>query len=247
MGSEKKVALVTGGGRGIGRAICVKLAKDGCNIVTTYTSSPDQVEETKKLCVEYGVELEYIKADVKDLDSIQELVKFAKEAFGRVDILVSNAGVTKDGLILSAKEEDFDFVIDTNLKGSYFLAKECAKLMIRQKSGRMIFLSSVVGVHGNGGQTSYSASKAGLIGLSKSLAKELAGRNITVNAVAPGFIGTDMTDVLPDEAKEGLKTQIPLGTIGKPEDVANAVSFLASDEAGYITGVTLAVDGGMGM
>lgn len=245
MGSEKKVALVTGGGRGIGRAICVKLAKDGCDIVTTYTSSPDQVEETKKLCVEYGVELEYIKADVKDLDSIQELVKFAKEAFGRVDILVSNAGVTKDGLILSAKEEDFDFVIDTNLKGSYFLAKECAKLMIRQKSGRMIFLSSVVGVHGNGGQTSYSASKAGLIGLSKSLAKELAGRNITVNAVAPGFIQTDMTDVLSEKVKEEAISRIPLKRFGQPEDIAAAVAFFASDDAAYITGQVLGVDGAM--
>lgn len=245
--NTRPAALVTGGGRGIGRAICLALAKAGFDVCINYAASSTAAEQTAEDCKAFGVQAVTLQADVTDPAQCQTLVETAAKTFGRLDVLVNNAGVTADKLILRMQEADFDKVINANLKGAFFCCKAACKLMMRQRYGRIINISSVVGLHGNAGQSNYAASKAGLIGLTKSLAKEFAARGVTVNAVAPGFIETDMTAAMSDAAKEAALTAVPAGHIGQAEDVANAVAFLASAEAGYITGQVLCVDGGMGM
>lgn len=245
MSMEGNVALVTGGSRGIGRAVCLELARRGAAVAVNYGGNSQAAEETVKLCRELGVEAEAFQADIADSAACDGLVSAVKERFGRLDILVNNAGISRDGLLMTAKEEDFSKTLDTNLKGAYFCTKAAAKVMLRQKYGRIICLSSVVGLRGNPGQTAYAASKAGILGLVKAAAKELAGRDITVNAVAPGYIATDMTNALPDKAREAMLTTIPKGRPGSPEEVAKAVAFFAEKESAYITGQVLCVDGGM--
>ncbi len=245
MTMEGKVALVTGGSRGIGRAICLELARRGAAVAVNFAGNEAAAQETAEACRALGAQAELFRADVADPAACEELVKAVKERFGQVDILVNNAGITRDGLLMTAKVEDFDQVLDTNLRGAYFCMKAASKLMMRQRYGRIVNLSSVVGLRGNAGQTGYAASKAGILGLTKAAAKELAARNITVNAVAPGFIDTDMTSVLPEKAKEAMLTTIPMGRPGAPEDVARAVAFFAEESAAYLTGQVLCVDGGM--
>ncbi len=240
-----KNALVTGGSRGIGRAICLELARQGANVAVNYAGSAQAAEEVAAACKEMGVDAFAVQADVADAAAVDAMVKEAIARFGRVDILVNNAGITRDKLALQMKEEDFDAVLDTNLKGAFLCMKAVYRPMMKQRYGRIVNLSSVVGLRGNAGQANYAASKAGLIGMSKSIAKELASRGVTVNLVAPGFIDTDMTAVLPDSAREALMKSIPMARLGQPEDVAKAVAFFASEEAGYITGQVLCVDGGM--
>ena len=240
-------AIVTGGGKGIGRAVCLALAEQGVNVAVNYAGSQSAAEETAVLCREKGVQAMTVQADVAQADQVEALFAKATEAFGRLDILVNNAGITRDNLIVRISEEDFDAVLSTNLKGAFLCCKKAARLMMRQRTGRIVNISSVVGLRGNPGQANYCASKAGLIGLTKSLAKELSSRHVTVNAVAPGFIDTDMTRVLPEAARDAILSQVPLGTFGHPEDVAAAVAFFASEQAGYITGQVLCVDGGMAM
>ena len=247
MSLRGNVALVTGGSRGIGRAVCLELARQGAAVAVNYAGNSAAAEETVQLCRALGVEAEAFRADVADPAACDALTAAVKERFGRLDILVNNAGIARDGLLMTAKEEDFTKTLDTNLKGAYFCTKAAAKVMLRQKYGRIICLSSVVGLRGNPGQTAYAASKAGVIGLVKADAKELAGRDITVNAVAPGFIETDMTAVLPEKAKAAMLGTIPKGRPGSPEDVARAVAFFAGPECAYITGQVLCVDGGMAM
>lgn len=244
---QGKTAIVTGGSRGIGRAICIALAKEGANVVTCYAHGADGANETVKLCQEYGVKAETVKADVADNDDVAAMITKVKTEYGSVDILVNNAGITKDNLILKMNEDDFNQVIDTNLKGAFLCIQNVARIMLKQKSGKIINISSVVGVSGNAGQANYAASKAGLIGMTKSVAKELGSRGITVNAVAPGFIETDMTAKLPDEVVDEMKKSIPMKSLGQVEDVANLVAFLASEHARYITGQVICVDGGMAM
>ena len=245
MSLKGNVALVTGGSRGIGRAVCLELARQGAAVAVNYAGNSAAAEETVQLCRALGVEAEAFRADVADPAACDALVAAVKERFGRLDILVNNAGIARDGLLMTAKEEDFSQTLDTNLKGAYFCTKAAAKVMLRQKYGRIVCLSSVVGLRGNPGQTAYAASKAGVIGLVKAAAKELAGRDITVNAVAPGFIETDMTAVLPEKAKAAMLGTIPKGRPGSPEEVARAVAFFAGLECAYITGQVLCVDGGM--
>ena len=240
-------ALVTGGSRGIGKAICLELAKQGVHVAVNYSGNKQKAEDVAKECQSHGVEAMAVQGNVADSSSVQTMVKSVIEVFGSIEILVNNAGITRDTLIMRMKEEDFDAVIDTNLKGVFNCAKAVTRPMMKQRYGRIINISSVVGVMGNAGQANYVASKAGVIGLTKSLARELANRNIRANAVAPGFIETEMTDELPDSTKEELLKQIPLAELGKPEDVAKVVAFLASDAASYMTGQTLHVDGGMVM
>lgn len=243
---ERKKALVTGASRGIGRAICEKLASEGTDIVFSYRSGEEAAAETIRLCSKYGVEVHGIKADVSSQEECESLIKEAVDLFGgRIDILVNNAGITKDNLIGRMKDEDFDAVIDVNLKGTFYMMRGVSRYMLRQRAGRIINMSSVVGVMGNAGQVNYSASKAGVIGMTKSLARELASRQITVNAVAPGMIETDMTAAMPDAAKERVIESIPFKQMGRPEDIAEAVAFLAGDGGRYITGQVLCVDGGM--
>ncbi|UOE92874.1 3-oxoacyl-[acyl-carrier-protein] reductase [Alkalihalobacillus sp. LMS39] len=242
-----KTALVTGASRGIGKAVALDLAKQGANVCVNYAGSKEKAEQVVAQIKELGVESIAIQADVSNSDEVQTMVKEVVSTFGTVDILVNNAGITRDTLVMRMKEEDWDAVIDTNLKGVFLCAKAVMRQMMKQRYGRIINVASVVGVLGNAGQANYVAAKAGVIGLTKSLARELANRNITVNAVAPGFIETDMTDKLPEDVKEGLLQQIPLSSLGKPEHVAHAIRFLASDEAEYMTGQTLHVDGGMFM
>lgn len=242
-----KTAVVTGGSRGIGRAVCQELAMRGANIVLCYAGNQISAEETVKLCKQYGVKVLALKCNVADPGEVKALVDAALAEFGRIDILVNNAGITRDGLLMMMKEDDFDAVLDTNLRGSFLCMKAVVRTMMKQRYGRIVNLSSVVGLRGNAGQINYSASKAGVIGMTKSAAKELASRGITVNAVAPGFIETDMTAVLPEEARAALLKSIPVGRLGAAEEVAKAVVFLASDEAAYVTGQVLAVDGGMSM
>ena len=244
---KDKVAVITGGTRGIGRAIALKLAKEGANIAINYRSSDKEAEELKKILEEEGVKVLTLKGDVSNFEEAKNLMEKCKEFFGKIDILVNNAGITKDTLIMRMKEEDFDKVIEVNLKGTFNCAKHASAIMLKQRFGKIINMTSVVGIAGNAGQVNYSASKAGVIGLTKSLAKELGSRGITVNAVAPGFIKTDMTSSLSEKFKEEVSKNVPLKRLGDTEDVANLVKFLASDEANYITGQVINVDGGMVM
>ena len=242
-----KTAVVTGGSRGIGRAICLKLAGQGANIVLNYAGNAAAAEETRAACEALGVRALAVQGDVADPAACNALLDTAIEALGQVDILVCNAGITRDNLLMRMSDEEFQKVIDTNLKGTFHCMRAVIRPMMKKRRGRIISISSVVGLMGNAGQINYAASKAGVIGMTRSLAREVASRGITVNAVAPGFIRTDMTDVLSDAVKEGILHSIPLGKLGEAEDVANTVLFLASDEAAYITGQVLSVDGGMAM
>lgn len=244
---KDKVAIVTGGTRGIGRAIALKLADQGANIVINYRNSDKEAEELKSILEGKGVKVLTVKCDISNFEDSKNLMDKCKEVFGKIDILVNNAGITKDTLIMRMKEEDFDNVIDINLKGTFNCAKHASAIMLKQRFGKIINMTSVVGIAGNAGQVNYAASKAGVIGLTKSLAKELGSRGITVNAVAPGFINTDMTASLSEKVKEEASKNIPLKRLGDPEDVANLVGFLASDAANYITGQVINVDGGMVM
>ena len=244
---KDKVAIVTGGTRGIGRAIALKLADHGANIVINYRNSDKEAEELKAILEGQGVQVLTVKCDISNFEDSKNLMDKCKEVFGKIDILVNNAGITKDTLIMRMKEEDFDNVIDVNLKGTFNCAKHASAIMLKQRFGKIINMTSVVGIAGNAGQVNYAASKAGVIGLTKSLAKELGSRGITVNAVAPGFINTDMTASLSEKVKEEASKNIPLKRLGDPEDVANLVGFLASDAANYITGQVINVDGGMVM
>lgn len=247
MSEITRAAIVTGGSRGIGRAVCLALAAQGMNVVVNYAGSAAAAEETAALCREKGVQAITVQADVSCEAGAEALFSAATAAFGRVDVLVNNAGITRDGLILRMTEEDFDAVLSTNLKGTFLCAKKAARIMMKQRYGRIVCISSVVGVRGNAGQANYAASKAGVIGLVKSLAKELASRGVTANAVAPGFIDTDMTRALPEAVREGILSQIPQARFGEAADVANAVAFLSGENADYITGQVLCVDGGMAM
>lgn len=243
----KQTAIVTGGSRGIGRAVAVRLAKDGMNLVINYRGNSAAAEETERLCRELGAEVLLVQGDVSRAEDCEKLAAQAKEAFGRVDVLVNNAGITRDGLLARMTEEDFRAVLDVNLVGPWNMMKAVNRIMMKQRYGRIVNLSSVTGLMGNMGQTNYAAAKAGILGMTKSYAREVASRGITVNAVAPGFIDTDMTEAMPEGAKGKIITGIPMGRTGKPEDVAEAVAFLASEQAGYITGEVLRVDGGMAM
>ena len=245
--AEKKIAVVTGASRGIGRAIALELAKTGAFVIINYNGSAEKAEEVKAQIEAEGGEAETMQCNVADFAACEAFFEEIVKKYGRVDILINNAGVTKDGLLMRMSEEDFVKVVDINLKGTFNCIRHVSRQMIKQRGGRIISLASVVGISGNAGQANYAASKAGIIGLTKSAAKELASRGITVNAIAPGFIRTDMTDVLSDKVKEDIAGKIPMGTFGNPEDVAKAAAFLASDGAGYITGQVLSVDGGMAM
>lgn len=242
---ERRTAVVTGASRGIGKAIALALAKDGFNVVINYNGNKEKAEQVKKECEDFGVNAITVKANVADFTESENLIKEAVSTFGSIDVLVNNSGITKDTLLLRMKEEDFDSVIDVNLKGTFNTIKHAARQMMKQRSGSIINMSSVVGISGNAGQINYAASKAGVIGLTKSVARELASRGIRANAVAPGFIETDMTDELNDKAKEEILKTIPLNDTGKSEDVANLVAFLASEKSRYITGQVIHVDGGM--
>lgn len=244
---QGKCAVITGASRGIGREIALKYAEEGANIVLNYRNSETEALQLKEELDKLGSNTLIVKANVSKLEEAEKLIKEAKEVFGRVDILVNNAGITKDNLIMRMKEEDFDSVIDVNLKGAFNCLKAVTPIMIRQKAGKIINMSSVVGVIGNAGQVNYCASKAGLIGMTKSLAREIGGKNINVNAIAPGFIDTDMTKVLSEDQKKNILSQVPLKRFGNALDIANLALFLASDQSNYITGQVIHVDGGMAM
>ena len=247
MNFSGKTAVVTGGSRGLGRAVCLELAAGGANVVLCYAGNEAAANETVAACEALGARAVAVRCDVADSAQVKTLMDTALQTFGRIDILVNNAGITRDGLLMMMKEDDFDAVIDTNLKGAFLCMKAVARQMMKQRYGRIVNLSSVVGLRGNAGQVNYAASKAGIIGMTKSLAKELASRGVTVNAVAPGFMETDMTAAMPEAAKTATLAAIPMGRMGAAEDVAKTVAFLASEEAGYITGQVIAVDGGMSM
>ena len=245
--SENKVALITGATRGIGREIALELAENGMDIAINYRSESDIPEDLKGEIEAYNVRCEFVQADVSDFEQCERMIKETIEKFGKIDVLVNNAGITRDGLIMRMKKEDFESVIDVNLVGTFNVTRNVIPHMIKQRAGRIVNLASVVGVAGNAGQTNYSASKAGVIGFTKSLAKEVASRNILVNAIAPGFIETDMTKVLSDNVKEAILNQIPLKRMGEAKEVAKLVKFLVSDDSKYITGQVINVDGGMVM
>ena len=247
MSMTGKTAVVTGGSRGIGKAICLELARRGANVVFSYACNTAAAEATLAALKELGVEARAVQGSVADPAAVKTLIDTAVKELGGIHILVNNAGITRDNLAMMLKEEDFDAVIETNLKGTFLCMKAAARPMMKARYGRIINLSSVVALRGNPGQINYCASKAGVIGMTKSLAKELGGRGVTVNAIAPGYIATDMTAALPEAAREAMLSTSPAGRAGTPEDVAAAVAFLASDEAAYITGQVLSVDGGMGM
>lgn len=244
---EGKVAVVTGGSRGIGRAISERLASMGATVYINFVSRPDAAEETKQAIVSKGGKAEIIQCDVGNADQVKDAFKQIIDDAGSVDILINNAGITRDGLMARMKESDWDDVLDTNLKGAFLCIKGASKPMMKKREGRIVNISSVVGFSGNGGQVNYASAKAGLVGFTKSVAREYASRNITVNCVAPGYITTEMTEAMTDEAKEAMMANIPLASLGTPEDVAAAVAFLVSDDARYITGQTLHVNGGMYM
>ena len=244
--SDRKLALVTGGSRGIGRAVCVKLAEIGMDIVFSYQSDAPAAEETERLCEEKGARVLKVQADVSNSDQCDRLIAQASWfGGGHIDVLVNNAGITRDGLTMRMENEDFDAVVNVNLKGTFYMMRGVSRFMIRARRGRIVNMSSVVGVRGNAGQLNYAASTSGVIGMTKSLAKELASRGITVNAVAPGFIETDMTGKMTANARDASLAEIPMGGAGRVEDVACAVAFFAGEESRYITGQVLCVDGGM--
>ena len=245
MNFENKTAVITGGSRGIGLAIAKKLAEGGANIAVLYVGDETEGKAAKAELEQYATKVEQYFCDVSDFEKSKAVCEQVIEEFGKVDILINNAGITRDKLVLNMDEKDFDAVINVNLKGTFNMIMHFYKHSMKNRGGRIVSTSSIVGLIGNAGQANYSASKAGIIGLTKSVARELAGRNVTVNAVAPGYIGTDMTNVLPDKVKETMKAQIPAKRIGTPEDVANVVAFLCSDEAAYVTGEVIRVDGGL--
>jgi len=247
MSLEKKVALVTGASGGIGRAVALELAKEGADIVINYIGSVQDAEAVKAEVEKMGREALILQANVAKSDEVEEMMKKALDHFGKIDILVNNAGITRDSLLMRIKEEDWDAVLEINLKGVFLCTKAVSRSMMKQRSGRIINISSVSGQMGNAGQANYVAAKAGVIGFTKTVARELAARNITCNAVAPGFIATKMTEVLSDEVKENILHQVPLNRLGTPEEIAHAVAFLASDKAEYITGQVINVNGGMVM
>ena len=244
---EGRVAIVTGGGRGIGRAVAARLAEAGANVAISYRQDDAAAEETAQRVREAGVECELFKGDISSPEDVETLFKGVDDAFGRVDILVNNAGITRDNLMMRMKEEEFDEVLRTNLKGTYLCTRAALRPMIRARWGRIVNVSSVVGLVGNAGQANYAASKAGIIGFTKSVAREVAQRRITVNAVAPGYVETELTGSLPENVKDQIRGQVPMGRFGEPEEVAEVVAFLAGEAAGYLTGQTIAVDGGMTM
>ena len=247
MDFTNKTAVVTGGSRGIGLAIATKLAQGGANIAILYVGDESEGIKAKEELSQYGTKVEQYFCDVSDFEASQKVVEQVIEEFGGIDFLINNAGITRDKLILNMDEKDFDAVIGVNLKGTFNMIKHTYKHFMKKRFGRIVSTSSIVGLNGNAGQANYSASKAGIIGLTKSVAKELGGRNVTVNAIAPGYIATDMTDALSDKVKKSIDDGIPMKRRGTPEDVANAICFLASDDASYITGEVLRVDGGMAM
>lgn len=242
-----QVAIVTGASRGIGAAIAKRLGEDGFRVVVNYSGSESKANAVVAMIEESGGEAIAVKADVSNADDVKALVKTTIDTFGRIDCLVNNAGITRDGLLMRMKESDFNDVLSTNLKGAFLTSQAVTRALLKSKTGRIINIASVVGITGNAGQANYAAAKAGLIGLTKSVARELAGRHVTVNAVCPGFIQTDMTDALTEAQREATLEQIPFSRFGQVEDVANLVSFLASEQASYVTGQTIAVDGGMTM
>ena len=242
---KNKVALVTGAGRGIGRAIAIALAKEGAEVIINYNGSEGRAQEVKQTIEENGGKASIYKCNVSDFEACEAMIKDVVKEYGHLDILVNNAGITRDNLIMKMSEEDFDAVINANLKGCFNTIKAVSRQMLKQRSGRIINITSVSGILGNAGQANYSASKAGIIGLTRTMARELASRGITVNGIAPGFVDTDMTKVLPEQVREAATAQIPLGRFGKPEDIANMAAYLASEKASYITGQIISVDGGM--
>ena len=244
---ERKVVFVTGGSRGIGKAIALKYAQNGYNVVINYVSDKTNVEELQKEFTKLNVECLIEKADVSKSEEVEKIVKKAIEKFNKIDVLVNNAGITRDGLLMRMKEEDFDKVIEINLKGTFLITKSVIPYMLKKRDGKIINLASVVGVTGNAGQCNYSASKAGIIGFTKSIAKELASRNIRADAIAPGFIDTDMTSILSDEVKDSINVQIPMKRMGTTQEIANVAYFLGCEESSYITGQVINIDGGMVM
>jgi 3-oxoacyl-[acyl-carrier protein] reductase len=245
MSLNNKVALITGGSRGIGKAIALELAKNGVNIAISYANNQEKANEVLDEIESYGVKAIAIKANVSVESEVQQMIKQVEEQLNTIDILVNNAGITRDNLLIRMKEEDWDEVMNTNLKGTFLCTKAVSRAMMKKRYGKIINITSVVGIMGNAGQGNYAASKAGVIGFTKSMAKELASRGIRVNAIAPGFIQTDMTNILNDEVKETIQKSIPLNILGKPQDIANLVVFLASENSDYITGQIINVDGGM--